>query len=248
MTPFHWQPFLRSIADAPADDFPRLLFAQWLEEKDGEPEYAEFIRVQCELEKSKNWHPRTFSGCTCNEPPHRPPCGWCENVTEEEFEECQKQQAEWDAKNPMPLQQLEYMLFSPVSLKLRKWTPKLLRLLTYGVPSSIPHNPGTILFRRGFPHTVWLTSGQWRGRLCQWLHADECMVCHGTGYVTNLAGPLFAAWPMIERVELVDGLLPVSGGRNSDFVSRIYADRIDFGREQATRWLASEQRRMTVVR
>jgi uncharacterized protein (TIGR02996 family) len=42
--------FLRSIAENPSDDAPRLVFADWLEEN-GEPERAEFIRVQIALEQ-----------------------------------------------------------------------------------------------------------------------------------------------------------------------------------------------------
>ena len=40
--------FLRDICEHPEDDTPRLIFADWLEDH-GEPERAEFIRVQCEL-------------------------------------------------------------------------------------------------------------------------------------------------------------------------------------------------------
>ena len=40
--------FLRAIGDNPADDGPRLVYADWLEEQ-GETARAEFIRVQCEL-------------------------------------------------------------------------------------------------------------------------------------------------------------------------------------------------------
>lgn len=40
--------FLRAIAEQPDDDLPRLVYADWLDEH-GEPERAEFIRVQCEL-------------------------------------------------------------------------------------------------------------------------------------------------------------------------------------------------------
>lgn len=39
---------LRAILDAPDDDLPRLIYADWLDEH-GEPARAEFIRVQCEL-------------------------------------------------------------------------------------------------------------------------------------------------------------------------------------------------------
>lgn len=44
--------FLQSIADRPDDDAPRLVFADWLDER-GESGRAEFIRIQCELESSK---------------------------------------------------------------------------------------------------------------------------------------------------------------------------------------------------
>jgi uncharacterized protein (TIGR02996 family) len=40
--------FLRAVIEAPDDDAPRLVYADWLDDH-GEPERAEFIRVQCEL-------------------------------------------------------------------------------------------------------------------------------------------------------------------------------------------------------
>src|SRR5262245_17812978 len=40
--------FLAAIRAAPADDAPRLVYADWLDDH-GQPERAEFIRVQCEL-------------------------------------------------------------------------------------------------------------------------------------------------------------------------------------------------------
>src|SRR5262245_28245352 len=40
--------FLQAILDAPADDAPRLVYADWLEDR-GEAAHAELIRVQCEL-------------------------------------------------------------------------------------------------------------------------------------------------------------------------------------------------------
>ncbi|HKB01149.1 MAG TPA: TIGR02996 domain-containing protein [Gemmataceae bacterium] len=38
---------LRSVVESPNDDGPRLIYADWLEET-GDPERAEFIRIQCE--------------------------------------------------------------------------------------------------------------------------------------------------------------------------------------------------------
>ena len=40
--------FLQAIRDDPADDVPRLVFADWLDDA-GEYDRAEFIRIQCEL-------------------------------------------------------------------------------------------------------------------------------------------------------------------------------------------------------
>src|SRR5690242_16278731 len=49
--------FLRAIAANPDDDLPRLVYADWLDEH-GEPERAEFIRVQCELARLPKGDPR----------------------------------------------------------------------------------------------------------------------------------------------------------------------------------------------
>lgn len=46
-------PFLAAIRAAPDDDAPRLIYADWLDEH-GQPERAEFIRVQCELARRKS--------------------------------------------------------------------------------------------------------------------------------------------------------------------------------------------------
>src|SRR5690242_12611585 len=40
--------FLHAIRENPGDDGPRLVYADWLDEH-GQPERAEFIRVQCQL-------------------------------------------------------------------------------------------------------------------------------------------------------------------------------------------------------
>lgn len=44
------EPFLRTIADDPANDTPRLIFADWLEER-GLGEYGEFIRLGLEIHR-----------------------------------------------------------------------------------------------------------------------------------------------------------------------------------------------------
>jgi uncharacterized protein (TIGR02996 family) len=49
--------FLGAIAEAPEDDLPRLAYADWLDEH-GDPDRAEFIRVQCELARLEPSDPR----------------------------------------------------------------------------------------------------------------------------------------------------------------------------------------------
>jgi uncharacterized protein (TIGR02996 family) len=53
----HDDAFLQAILDAPDDDTPRLVYADWLEEH-AEPERAEFIRVQCRLARTPEGDPR----------------------------------------------------------------------------------------------------------------------------------------------------------------------------------------------
>ena len=66
--------FMQAILDAPDDDTPRLIFADWLDEH-GEAERAEFIRVQCELAK----HPGMNCGVMyCSE---RDAGGLCDSCT-----------------------------------------------------------------------------------------------------------------------------------------------------------------------
>src|SRR5215467_10473117 len=44
------QGFLAAIRENPDDDTPRLIYADWLDDR-GDADRAEFIRVQCELAK-----------------------------------------------------------------------------------------------------------------------------------------------------------------------------------------------------
>jgi uncharacterized protein (TIGR02996 family) len=57
-----WSAFLRSIIDRPDDDLPRLVAADWLDEH-GDPERAEFVRVQCELAKLPPAHVEVTERC-----------------------------------------------------------------------------------------------------------------------------------------------------------------------------------------
>jgi uncharacterized protein (TIGR02996 family) len=48
--------FLDAIFEQPADDTPRLVYADWLEEH-GQANYAQFIRLQCAVAREKLWSP-----------------------------------------------------------------------------------------------------------------------------------------------------------------------------------------------
>jgi uncharacterized protein (TIGR02996 family) len=48
--------FLDAIFDRPDDDTPRLVYADWLDEH-GQPNYAQFIRLQCAAAREKFWSP-----------------------------------------------------------------------------------------------------------------------------------------------------------------------------------------------
>ena len=53
---------LRAVCLVPADDLPRLVYADWLDEHD-RPERAEFIRLQCEVEGvTDEWERRRLAG------------------------------------------------------------------------------------------------------------------------------------------------------------------------------------------
>jgi uncharacterized protein (TIGR02996 family) len=49
--------FLRAVLEAPDDDTPRLIYADWLQEN-GDPERGEFIQVQCQLARPDLEEPR----------------------------------------------------------------------------------------------------------------------------------------------------------------------------------------------
>src|SRR5205823_6909699 len=47
---------LAAVIDSPADDAPRLVYADWLDEH-GQSDRAEFVRVQCRLAHTPTWDP-----------------------------------------------------------------------------------------------------------------------------------------------------------------------------------------------
>jgi uncharacterized protein (TIGR02996 family) len=62
------QALLAAIWADPHDDTPRLVYADWLDEH-GQPDRAEFVRVQCELARAGDWDDRT-AALKARELPH----------------------------------------------------------------------------------------------------------------------------------------------------------------------------------
>ena len=66
----------RAILDQPDDDAPRLIWADWLDEH-GDPDRAEFVRLQCEwanLDPSDPGRPRLAKRCDDLLSRHRSHC------------------------------------------------------------------------------------------------------------------------------------------------------------------------------
>jgi uncharacterized protein (TIGR02996 family) len=57
--------FLQAMGEAPDDDAPRLIYADWLDER-GERDRGEFSRVQCALERLQPQDERR-AGLKCRE-------------------------------------------------------------------------------------------------------------------------------------------------------------------------------------
>jgi uncharacterized protein (TIGR02996 family) len=58
----HEEAFIQAIREAPSDDAPRLIYADWLEEH-GQADRAEFIRVQCQFARLTEDKPERSALC-----------------------------------------------------------------------------------------------------------------------------------------------------------------------------------------
>lgn len=57
------EPLLQAVLESPDEDAPRIIFADWLEDN-GADEYAEFIRLQCELAMRRSYLPKSVDEST----------------------------------------------------------------------------------------------------------------------------------------------------------------------------------------
>jgi uncharacterized protein (TIGR02996 family) len=179
---------LEDVLADPADDAPRMILADWLEDQ-GQPERAEFIRVQCALAR----HRAALAagpGAPYRHPDHLV---------------FSRRQA---------LERRERDLFAAADLN--RWFPGpalggFVFFLRPPASSSAADAPFAVV-RRGFVESVTLTLAALLGGPCdtcrgagrhEWWDRDSaqmtwahCSVCKGTGRTTGCAAALFRAQPV----------------------------------------------------
>ena len=195
--------FIAAICAAPEDDLPRLVYADHLEEH-GQPERAEFIRVQCEIARMEE------SGGPCEIDPNEghtcveSPCPVCVSV------------AKYDALRERERELFEYG-----------------HTYRWGFPRAVPCTPFADdyakgrgdggpagLIRRGFVHAVTCTAADWlaHGDKIAWRPGwtDECKcIKHLTAYTCGKCSmgrvprPCPPTAQPIEVVRLTTGLGPL---------------------------------------
>ncbi len=186
--------FLADIIANPADDTPRLIYADWLEEN-GEEDYASFIRVQGELAKPLKCELMT-RGLACQEynlgvaiyrvivQCHA--CTRYDNLRRRERELLSEHQFDW-------------------------------RLQIFG--RETPFGRWTTVFRRGFVTEIACTLADWCGTVCgqcrgrgeiegaDWddggPYIEPCYICHGSGRI-DAHGPALVRAAPLEQVTLTD--------------------------------------------
>jgi uncharacterized protein (TIGR02996 family) len=190
--------FLRAILAAPEDDVPRLIYADWLDERD-DPR-GEFIRVQVELAKT----PLEIEGNLYSDERRHTVVGRYSEPNPK-WESLRRRERELlDATEPLTERKVAYAN----------------RYLWSGMPLPV-YLIASPEYRRGFVAHVTLTLAGWYGEVCRaCMEPNEdvphpnCRLCHGTGRV-NAHGPALVACCPLERVTLSDGptpIGPITGG------------------------------------
>jgi uncharacterized protein (TIGR02996 family) len=125
-----------AVLASPDEDLPRLVYADWLDEN-GQPERAEFIRVQIELERSMGNEKQGAASVVANVPPIRP----------EEFRKTRVYQLQ-PGDRGLSLLATETTLLGKYA---GHWLEPL-RLKNGPLYSNATHGQ----FRRGFVEVVWM--------------------------------------------------------------------------------------------
>lgn len=202
---------LAAVLARPEDDLPRLVFADYLDEN-GEPERAEFVRVQCELAK---WGvtPRAYGNWYVD----------CRNMQSAGTEtECRAPTgSSGDLCEYHALRRREmYLIGRNVSEEPRTVCPQYHRWLgdldsrfvrAYGFNAGAYCRPEEQSFERGLVTRVWCRLSDWIGGECiHCIHWEtsrpghpDCRQCSGTGR-TPAHGPRLVAEHPVTRVVITD--------------------------------------------
>jgi uncharacterized protein (TIGR02996 family) len=216
-----WRAMVAAVRAAPDDDLPRLVAADWLDER-GLGERAEFIRVQCELAKT---HPcGSPAHCVYGPGPVSPPGSmvyWCG------LAECAE-------RHKLTRRELALLVAFPAA---PYWQ------VPDGLAESHPHRDITatadavircfgrgvrdvrLTYARGFVSRVECEAAVWWGGACECVRRWEmdatptvipggCYQCGGTGRTAGVWREIVAAHPVAEVV-LVDRE-PDTGIRRGD--------------------------------
>lgn len=161
--------FLRATCENPADDLRRLAFADWLVDtaQPSDPEWADFIRVQCEREQVEGIEH------TCRPHPDGGP-----DIGETECPACG---AHWAADE---LRNREFDLMGRIASRVAGpliqeiWGTREFVAGWDGVVEPMGHGPGSIQFRRGFLWGVACDAPRWVRAVAEiaW-HPDWAVPC-----------------------------------------------------------------------
>lgn len=163
MTTTDRQAFLDAIIREPDDDTTRLVFADFLDEH-GEPDRAEFIRVQCELERIGRRCPFTVVTHVAERSNIRPqfppvskpkqPCGWCPvcKSLQRERELLARHEADWRRAGACTRCQAVGNRWLMCNNCYGTGDRGGLLRTTYS--NEVKKAPLKVEFRRGFPHRV----------------------------------------------------------------------------------------------
>ena len=186
----------RAILESPADDAPRLIYADYLDEH-GEPERAEFIRVQCEIARFE-WRTIDRTDVVCSQ----------------------------DVEAHEALRSRELGLLRDARLTwLWPGAPKESQTETdRSIGHMGPAGGPRFVFRRGFVVQITCPTAVLLGGVCGtyengWHHRGSfafgsipCQSCRGSGATPGIAAELFRREP-VEQVRLSD-LEPWTGETN----------------------------------
>jgi uncharacterized protein (TIGR02996 family) len=222
---------LRAVCHSPADDAPRLVYADWLDEH-GRPERAEFIRVQCELARLPACLTPSVGtgGKPCREcrPRNKRDClPWC--AVCEPYDDLDRRERELWAKADA----VEW--FNPyaaglATIRLKPgtvWYPRPIGYVIRGFVQVVECEAAA--FASGSPESCRVCNGVGKRtvRKNDWPQPMKtktvvCPGCKGTGRLPALAANLFTAHPITEA------RLTTAPGQDDDLPLVHNADRRHF--------------------